>query len=339
MEVFNEWQITDMIRDMLTVTRNVSLVIIGAFLALRILVEIYKVMVVENFRFSVGQFVPILILVIAILSYSEIIPLIGDGFYALGNAIRGEGENTFNSANLWEAIKDKAALEDKEEISFWDVVKAFGSVISNPFDMLQNIIGLQNAMVWQVIGLLFRLGMIFFKNIIYGLLLIMGPIPLMLGLIPGLQGVAAHWMKNFIVVCCWGVILAMLDVIMDGLQLQILKDVMLGGDEELTLSFLTMFTAILYLFVPYITSLVIGQTIVAVAGSKFVTGPISTALTAFSLGAGISALSSIKEHSGPPVINNYYNTSGSTTRTSYDSGQTHQPRTPSNTNDNQNNNE
>jgi hypothetical protein len=167
MQPFDDWQLTSMIVQMMSVTRNVALIIIGAFLALRVLIEIYKVMVVENFRFSIGQFVPMLILTIAILAYGEIMPWIGDGFYAMGNAIRGEGETTFSMDNLWLAIKDELALDENGDISFWDVVQSLGGFFGNPWDMLQNVFGISNAVTWQLLGLLFRWGMIFFKNIVY----------------------------------------------------------------------------------------------------------------------------------------------------------------------------
>ena len=297
MEVFKDWQIQDLVVQMINVTRNVSLIILGAFLALRILIEIYKVIVVENFRFSIGQFTPIFIILVAILAYGEIMPFIGDAFYHVGELVRGEGENSFKLSNLWNAVKDKMELNGKEEVSFWDVLKNFGGAVLNPLDFIQNMMSLQNAVLWQLIGTLFRLGMIFFKNIIYALLLIIGPIPLVLSIIPGLQGLAAHWMKNFLVVGGWNIVLALLDAIMDGLQFQILNDLFIGGDEELSIGFLTMVVAIMYLFVPYITSLTMGQTIVSVAGSKLVGGPVAAGLTALSVGAGLAML---RSGTGPP---------------------------------------
>lgn len=280
MEVFATWQLGEMVARLMNLSARAALSFASVLLALRIFVEIFKSYTFYKLRFTIPQFVPILLIIIALLSYTEIIPMIGDAFFGLADYIRGEAELTFRLTNIWEALKSKLGIEGEEQ-SMWDLVKNWAGFISdgtNPFDWIQDWWGLATAMSWQALGILIRAGMIVFKNIVYAYMLIVGPIPLVLSLIPGFQGMAAHWMKNFIVVCYWNVTIGLLDAIMQALNVQILADIAFGGDEEMTIGLLTAFSAIMYFFMPYLSSLAIGQTVVAMAGSKMVMAPLATAL-------------------------------------------------------------
>lgn len=280
MEVFADWQLGEMVNKLMNLSAKAALSFASVLLALRIFVEIFKSYTFYKLRFTIPQFVPILLIIIGLLSYTEIIPMIGDAFFGLAEYIRGEAELAFRLTNIWDALKGKLGVEGEEQ-SMWDLVKNWAGYISdqsNPFDWIQNWWGLATAMSWQALGILIRAGMIVFKNIVYAYMLIVGPIPLVLSLIPGFQGMAAHWMKNFIVVCYWNVTIGLLDAIMQALNVQIMADIAFGGDEEMTIGLLTAFSAIMYFFVPYLSSLAIGQTVVAMAGSKMVMAPLATTL-------------------------------------------------------------
>ena len=294
MEVFEEWQIAAVVEGNIDVMLRVAGIFVATFLALRVVIEIYRTMVAGNMKFSIAQFVPILIILVALISYKEIMFLIGDAFFSIGNAIRGESENTFKLTNIWEAVKEQLGPvgEGGEKKDYFDLVQGWlenGANILNPIDWVQNFIGIQTAMSWQLLGYLFRLGMVFFKNVVYALILIGGPIPLMLSLVPGLQGLAAHWMKNFILVCCWNVTLAIIDSILGSLNIQLWMDIFTNGDEELTIALVTAMAAISYLFVPYVTSLLIGQTVAALAGSRLVVAPVATMLALGKMAVGTAA--------------------------------------------------
>lgn len=293
MEVFADWQLGEMVAKLMNLSAKAALSFASVLLALRIFVEIFKSYTFYKLRFTIPQFVPILLIIIALLSYTEIIPMIGDAFFGLADYIRGESELAFRLTNIWDALKSKLGVEGEDQ-NMWDLVKNWAGYISdqsNPFDWIQNWWGLATAMSWQALGILIRAGMIVFKNIVYAYMLIVGPIPLVLSLIPGFQGMAAHWMKNFIVVCYWNVTIGLLDALMQALNVQILADIAFGGDEEMTIGLLTAFSAIMYFFVPYLSSLAIGQTVVAMAGSKMVMAPLATAvgITRLAASGGSSA--------------------------------------------------
>lgn len=282
MEVFEAWNLATAVEANVDVMLRIAGLFVSVFLSLRIVIEIYRALVGGNLSFSIAQFVPSLLVLIALIAYKDIMFSIGNGFFAIGEAIRTESEATFRLTNIWQVLKEKIAIEEGD--TFFEVAEKWatqgGMNLLNPLDWVQNLIGLQAAAMWQILAFLLRLGMIFFKNIIYALLLIAGPIPLMLSLVPGLQGLSGHWMKNFLVVGCWNISLALLDSILASLNLQMLLDLFMAGDEELTIAVLVAMTGIAYLFVPYITSLLIGQTVVAVAGAKLAAAPLSTIASA-----------------------------------------------------------
>ena len=286
MKVLENWDLATMVDSTLDAILNGSLGLVSAILLLRMLLEINKGLFANSYRYHIPSFLGILVTLVGILTYKEFTALIGDAFYDIATALRGAGETEFNSTKLWEAIKDHYG-EPGQDASVYDIATGWlQDAISGPLgpagfglDMLQNWFGLATMLSWQGLALLLRWGMVIFKNIVYCLMIFSGPIPLILSLFPGLSGFAIHWVKNFIVVCYWNVTIALLDVIMNALNYQMLQDFAFNGDEEMSIGLLTMMTAIMYLFVPYLTSLAIGQTVVAMAGSKMVMTPVAVAAT------------------------------------------------------------
>ncbi len=293
MKVLEGWELNTMIDSILEVIINTSLGLLSAVLLIRILSETSRGWFANQYRYHIPSFLGILITLAGILCYQEVTYLISDAFYDIATALRGSSEQEFKSTKIWDAIQEKYGTPE-EDASIFDIAQNYlKDAVLNPvgfgWDMLQNWWGLATIMTWQGLGLLFRAGMIIFKNIMLVFMIFAGPIPLVMSLFPSLSGFAAHWLKNFIVVCYWNITIAILDVIISGINYQMLSDFAFGGDEEMTLGMLTMFTAICYLFVPYMTSLAIGQTIVAMAGSKLVMTPLATMAAAGRLGAGAGA--------------------------------------------------
>ncbi|MEM6844255.1 MAG: hypothetical protein AAF632_18705 [Bacteroidota bacterium] len=286
MKVLEGWDLATMVDSTLDAILNGSLGLVSAILLIRVLLEINKGLFANNYRYHIPSFLSILVTLVGILTYKEFTALIGDAFFDVATALRGAGETEFNSTRLWEAIKDHYG-EPGDNASVYDIATNWlNDTISGPLgpvsfglDMLQNWFGLATMLSWQATGLLLRWGMVIFKNIVYCLMIFSGPIPLILSLFPAFSGFAIHWIKNFIVVCYWNVTIALLDVIMNALNYQMLRDFAFNGDEEMSIGLLTMMTAIMYLFVPYLTSLAIGQTVVAMAGSKMVMTPVAVAAT------------------------------------------------------------
>ncbi len=288
MEMLEGWQLATMVEHLMNLFIKGALSLASSILLLRIFVEVFKSYFSYKFKFTLPQFVPILMVLIGLLTYAEIMPMIGDAFYSIGEQLRGQAELSFKLTNIWTALQQKLGMAEEEQ-SMWELAKKWAGHLAdqaNPFDWLQNWWALSTSLTWQAIGILFRYGMVFFKNIVYCYMLMCGPIPLVLSLIPGFGGFAAHWFKNFIVVCYWNITIAVLDAILKALNVQLIADIALGGDEEMTIGLLTMLSAIMYLFVPYLTSLAIGQTVVAMAGSKMVMTPLATAAGVLRMAAG-----------------------------------------------------
>ena len=300
MEVFADWQLGTTVEQLIGFFTKVALGIYGIAMVIKIVYELFRGLLLNDFRLGFSNFLPIFVIALVIGSYSEIWPRIGDAFFAIGEEIRGGSENTFRYTAPWEAIDRKMGIPAEEGKNSLELIKDWaGYVWGTATGRIQDMLSLGFSLGLQSWALMFRSFMVGFKNIVYALMLMGGPIPLVLSLIPGLGGFAAHWIKNFIVVCFWNVTIAMLDAIMRALNVSLVADVMFNGDEELSISMLTLMSVVMYLFVPYLTSLMIGQTVVAMAGQKMIMQPITTAAILARMGMGVPPMPT--KTSVPPV--------------------------------------
>ena len=287
MEVFAEWKLGILVADLMGIFSKVALGIFAIAFLIKFVYELYRGLIVNDFRLGINNFISILVVAIAIGSYNELWPKVGDAFFLISEEIRGESETAFRNTAAWEAIDEKVGIPEGEERTSLELIRDWaGTLWGTATGWYQNLWSLAFSMSMQPLAWMLRGAMVAFKNIVYAFMLIVGPIPLVLSLIPGLGGLATHWIKNFIVVSFWNVTIAILDVILKGLNIALLAD-MFNGDEELSIAMLTMLTAVMYLMVPYLTSLVIGQTVVAMAGQKMIMQPLTTAAILGRLAAGI----------------------------------------------------
>ncbi|WKN46477.1 hypothetical protein [Tunicatimonas pelagia] len=292
MEVFEGWNLGILVGDLIGIFIKVALGIFAISFLIKFVYELYRGLLVDGFRLGITNFIQILVIAVAIGSYDELWPKIGDAFYLMSEEIRGESETAFRNTAAWEAINEKVGIPEGESRSTLELIRDWGGTLwGTATGWLQNLWSLAFSLSMQPLAWMLRGLMVAFKNIVYAFMLIVGPIPLVLSLIPGLGGLATHWVKNFIVVSFWNVTIAILDVVLKGLNVALIAD-MFNGDEELSIAMLTMLTAVMYLMVPYLTSLVIGQTVVAMAGQKMIMQPLTTAAILGRLAAGIPSVPS-----------------------------------------------
>ena len=279
-----------MVADLVALFTRIAWAIFGIAIVIKITYEIARGLLLDNFQLGVANFIGIVVVAIAIGSYAELWGTVGDAFYALSTEIRGEAETAFRNTAAWEAIDSKVGIPEGEDVSTLDLIKDWaGTLWGYTTDWLQNLWSLAFSLSMQPLAWIFRAIIVAIKNIVYAFMLIGGPIPLALSLIPGLGGLAAHWIKNFIVVSFWNVTIAIVDVILEGLDVALMAN-MFNGDEELSIAMLTMLTVVMYLMVPFLTSMLIGQTVVAMAGQKMFVQPLTTAAIMGRLAAGTSAV-------------------------------------------------
>ena len=290
MEVFADWNLGVLVADLVALFTRIAWAIFGIAVVIKVTYEIARGLLLDNFRLGVGNFIGIVVVAIVIGGYAELWGKIGDAFYALSIEIRGEAETAFRNTAAWEAIDNKVGIPENENVSTLDLIKDWaGTLWGTATGWLQNLWSLAFSLSMQPLAWIFRAIIVAIKNIVYAFMLIGGPIPLALSLIPGLGGLAAHWIKNFIVVSFWNVTIAIVDVILEGLDVALMAD-MFNGDEELSIAMLTMLTVVMYLMVPFLTSMLIGQTVVAMAGQKMFVQPLTTAAILGRLAAGIPAI-------------------------------------------------
>ena len=292
MEVFADWSLGTLVADLIALFTRVAWGIFGIAVVIKVTYELFRGLLLNDFRLGVANFIGIVIVAIAVGQYEELWTKIGDAFYFMAEAVRGEGDSeiTFRNTTAWEAIDDKVGIPEGEDVSTLDLIKDWaGTLWGTATGWLQNLWSLAFSLSMQPLAWMFRAIIVAFKNIVYAFMLIVGPIPLALSLIPGLGGLAAHWVKNFIVVGFWNVTIAIIDVILEGLDVALIAN-MFNGDEELSIAMLTMLTVVMYLMVPFLTSMVIGQTVVAMAGQKMIMQPLTTAAILGRLAAGVPSV-------------------------------------------------
>lgn len=289
MEVFAEWSLGVLVAELIDLFTKIAWAIFGIAVVIKVAYEIARGLLLNNFQLGVGNFIGIVVVAIAIGSYAEFWGKVGDAFYGLSTEIRGEAETAFRNTAAWEAIDSKVGIPDGEDVSTLDLIKDWaGTLWGYTTDWIQNLWSLAFSLSMQPLAWIFRAIIVAIKNIVYAFMLIGGPLPLALSLIPGLGGLATHWVKNFIVVSFWNVTIAIIDVILEGLDVALMAN-MFNGDEELSIAMLTMLTVIMYLMVPFLTSMLIGQTVVAMAGQKMFVQPLTTAAILGRLAAGMPA--------------------------------------------------
>ncbi|GAA4509450.1 hypothetical protein GCM10023172_42970 [Hymenobacter ginsengisoli] len=185
-----------------------------------------------------------------------------------------------------------ATISTSETLSQKTVVEQGVDEISNLLKTITSF-SLTNILMQLVTGevvLLIRQIMQFIQQFILGFLFVCGPISLCLSVVPAFGQLAIKWLQNFIAVQLWGLSFALLDLLY---TFYTASSTTFGGvfsapvaaESDTRQLIVSVAFIMLYLMVPYLTSLFIGSS----AAQGFVGSMVGMAASAAAAGAGVSA--------------------------------------------------
>ena len=185
-----------------------------------------------------------------------------------------------------------ATISTAETLSQKTVVEQGVDEISNLLKTITSF-SLTNILLQLVTGevvLLIRQIMQFIQQFILGFLFVCGPISICLSVIPSFGQLAMKWLQNFLAVQLWGLSFALLDLLY---TYYTASNTSFGGvfggpvavEQDTKQLIVSVAFIMLYLMVPYLTSLIIGSS----AAQGFVGSVVGMAASAAAAGAGVSA--------------------------------------------------
>jgi len=176
------------------------------------------------------------------------------------------------------------------------------TVVEQGVDEISNLLktitsfSLTNILLQLITGevvLLIRQIMQFIQQFILGFLFVCGPISICLSVVPAFGQLAMKWLQNFLAVQLWGLSLALLDLLytfytatnttFGGVFAGALSPTSAETDTKQLI--VSVAFIMLYLMVPYLTSLIIGSS----AAQGFVGSVVGMAASAAAAGAGVAA--------------------------------------------------
>ena len=174
------------------------------------------------------------------------------------------------------------------------------TVVEQATDEIANLLktitsfSLTNILLQLITGevvLLIRQIMQFIQQFILGFLFVCGPISICLSAIPAFGQLAMKWLQNFLAVQFWGLSFALLDLLY---TFYTASNSTFGGVSGTSITasetdtkqlIVSVAFIMLYLMVPYLTSLIIGSS----AAQGFVGSVVGMAASAAAAGAGVAA--------------------------------------------------
>ena len=188
-----------------------------------------------------------------------------------------------------------ATISAGETLSQKTVVEQATDEISNLLKTITSF-SLTNILLQLITGevvLLVRQIMQFIQQFILGFLFVCGPISICLSVVPAFGQLAMKWLQNFLAVQLWGLSFALLDLLY---TFYTATNTTFGGAFSGPLSptsaetdtkqlIVSVAFIMLYLLVPYLTSLIIGSS----AAQGFVGSVVGMAASAAAAGAGVAA--------------------------------------------------
>ena len=185
-----------------------------------------------------------------------------------------------------------ATISTSETLSQKTVVEQGVQEITNLLKTITSF-SLTNILLQLITGevvLLIRQIMQFIQQFILGFLFVCGPISLCLSVVPAFGQLAIKWLQNFIAVQLWGLSFALLDLLY---TFYTASNTTFGGvfsapvaaESDTRQLIVSVAFIMLYLMVPYLTSLFIGSS----AAQGFVGSVVGMAASAAAAGAGVSA--------------------------------------------------
>ncbi|MBG8556081.1 hypothetical protein [Hymenobacter guriensis] len=185
-----------------------------------------------------------------------------------------------------------ATISTSETLSQKTVVEQGAQEIANLLKTITSF-SLTNILLQLVTGevvLLIRQIMQFIQQFILGFLFVCGPISLCLSVVPAFGQLAIKWLQNFLAVQFWGLSFALLDLLY---TFYTASNTTFGGvfsapvaaESDTRQLIVSVAFIMLYLMVPYLTSLFIGSS----AAQGFVGSVVGMATSAAAAAAGVSA--------------------------------------------------
>ncbi len=214
-----------------------------------------------------------------------------EGLDGIGNAIAYKIKTMLNSYQ-YETVKSSAKLSTGEDDSF-------GGIPSFSFNILDHLKGVLQAGM----TIFCRTLIIMIRNVLFMTLLVIGPIAMTFDILPAWRGQFIHWLKVYIGVILWGLTINVIDALYVFYVETECKNVLgdtaamaAQGDyyfapTDSDFGYMSFVIALMYLFVPYITSLYAGG---AGAGKVFTAmAGYAARGVAMTVSGGMSAASSL----------------------------------------------
>ena len=174
------------------------------------------------------------------------------------------------------------------------------TVVEQATDEIANLLktitsfSLTNILLQLITGevvLLIRQIMQFIQQFILGFLFVCGPISICLSAIPAFGQLAMKWLQNFLAVQFWGLSFALLDLLYTFYTASnstfggVFGTSITASETDTKQLIVSVAFIMLYLMVPYLTSLIIGSS----AAQGFVGSVVGMAASAAAAGAGVAA--------------------------------------------------
>ena len=186
-----------------------------------------------------------------------------------------------------------ATISTSETLSQKTVVEQGVDEISNLLKTITSF-SLTNILMQLVTGevvLLIRQIMQFIQQFILGFLFVCGPISICLSVVPAFGQLTMKWLQNFLAVQFWGLSFALLDLLYTYYTASnstfggVFGTAITASETDTKQLIVSVAFIMLYLMVPYLTSLIIGSS----AAQGFVGSVVGMAASAAAAGAGVSA--------------------------------------------------
>ena len=174
------------------------------------------------------------------------------------------------------------------------------TVVEQATDEIANLLktitsfSLTNILLQLITGevvLLIRQIMQFIQQFILGFLFVCGPISICLSVVPAFGQLAMKWLQNFLAVQLWGLSFALLDLLYTFYTASnstfggVFGTSITASETDTKQLIVSVAFIMLYLMVPYLTSLIIGSS----AAQGFVGSVVGMAASAAAAGAGVAA--------------------------------------------------
>lgn len=235
-----------------------------------------------------------------LLFYQPLVDTLGNGIGSF-TEILAPGESAQAAQERSMATAPVVQQAQSGQASEHEVAENSPGAITTAFDLFSNF-GLSGIITWLIKGaatMIIRVIMEFIQQFILGFLYVCGPIALTLSIIPAFSSLAMKWLQNLLAVHMWGLSFALLDTLYanfadaaptqsGGFFAGVVNFFTAGNGNTVNA---TIFAAqsfafiLLYIMIPYLTSLYIGST----TAQGFIGSMVGAAASVASTAANVAA--------------------------------------------------